>query len=58
MSATTAPAMRNTSRPVSVTRPIFAKSSSHFRKMRSAMGSLPGLRIISMRSWLSESMIS
>ena len=35
-----------------------AKSSSHLVKMRSAMCSAPGLRTMSMRSWLSESIIS
>ena len=44
--------------PVSVTSPITAKSSSHLRKIASAIGSLPGFSTMSMRSWLSLSIIS
>ena len=45
-------------RPVSVVLPITAKSRPHFLKIASASGSRPGFRIISMRSWDSESIIS
>lgn len=41
-----------------LTSPITAKSSSHLRKIASAMASLPGLSTMSMRSWLSLSIIS
>jgi hypothetical protein len=34
------------------------KSSSHFLKIASAIGSLPGWSTMSMRSWLSDSIIS
>ncbi|MEJ1968110.1 MAG: hypothetical protein WDN03_05630 [Rhizomicrobium sp.] len=58
MSATTAPLCLTTSRCVSVVTPITAKSSSHFLKMRSASASRPGLSTASMRSWLSDSIMS
>ncbi len=45
-------------RPVSVVLPMTAKSSPHFLKTASASASRPGFRIISMRSWDSESIIS
>jgi hypothetical protein len=43
---------------VSVSVPIVTQSSSYLAKMRLAISSAPGRRIISIRSWLSESMIS
>ena len=58
MSATTPPRQRSTMRPVSVTRPITAKSSSHFLKIASASASRPGWSTISIRSCDSESIIS
>jgi hypothetical protein len=58
MSHTTSPFHSSTMWPVSVTSPITAKSSSHLRKIASASASRPGLSTISMRSWLSESIIS
>ncbi len=45
-------------RPLSVSLPMTAKSRSHFSKIARAISSRPGFRIISMRSWLSESIIS
>src|SRR4051812_49699095 len=58
MSATVSPFHTSSIRPVSVTSPITAKSSSHLRKIASASASRPGLSTMSMRSWLSESIIS
>ena len=58
ISASTTPLWRMTMRPVSVSRPMTAKSSSHLVKMRSAMCSAPGRSTMSMRSWLSDSIIS
>ena len=58
MSQTTSPPDFSTSRLVSVTLPMIAKSSSHFSKIARAMSSRPGLTTMSMRSWLSDSMIS
>ncbi len=45
-------------RMLMVLKPTTAKSRSHLRKISRASSSRPGLRAISMRSWLSESMIS
>ena len=56
--ATSSPPIFKTMRPVSVTRPITAQSSSHFWKIARAVFSWPGFRTMSMRSWLSDSMIS
>ncbi len=47
-----------TKRSVSVVRPMTAKSRPHFTKIASASASMPGLSTMSMRSWLSESIIS
>ena len=57
-SPTTAPSILSTMRPVSVRRPTTAKSRSHFSNTARAKSSLPGRRTMSMRSWLSESIIS
>ena len=43
---------------VSVVMPMTAKSSSHFLKMASACASRPGFSTASMRSWLSDSIMS
>ena len=58
MSHTVSPSKSSTMRPVSVTSPITAKSSSHFSKIARAMSSLPGFKTMSIRSWLSLSIIS
>ncbi len=58
MSAMTRPPCFTTKRRVSVVLPTTAKSSPHLRKMASAGASWPGLITMSMRSWLSESIIS
>ena len=57
-SATTSPPIFRTMRPLSVVRPMTAKSSSHFSKMARATSSRPSFSTISMRSWLSESISS
>ena len=57
-SAAGRPCCESTMRPVSVSRPMTANSSPHFRNTASAASSPPGRSTISMRSWLSESMIS
>ena len=58
MSAALAPPWISVRLPVVVSLPTTAKSSSYFSKMRRATSSRPGLRTMSMRSWLSDSMIS
>jgi hypothetical protein len=58
MSATTSPLCLTTRRFVSVVMPMTAKSSSHFLKMAWASASRPGLSTASMRSWLSDSIMS
>ena len=45
-------------RPVSVTVPTTAQSRPHFVKTAMASGSRPASTTMSIRSWLSESMIS
>src|SRR5260370_140155 len=52
------PAWRTTKRLSGVVSPTIAKSSPHLRKMSSASFSFSGLSTMSMRSWLSESIIS
>ncbi len=57
-SHTVSPRQVSTMRPVSVTWPMTAKSSSHFSKIARAMSSRPGFSTMSIRSWLSDSIIS
>ena len=54
----TSPPWRTMKRLVGVVSPTMAKSSPHFRKIASASCSFSGLSTMSMRSWLSESIIS
>ena len=57
-SATTSPPCFSTMRPLSVRCPTTEKSSSHFSNTARASSSRPGFSTMTMRSWLSESMIS
>jgi hypothetical protein len=57
-SAITAPPWRTMKRLPGVVSPTIAKSSPHLRKIASASFSFSGLSTMSMRSWLSESIIS
>jgi hypothetical protein len=57
-SAITLPPWRTMKRLVGVVWPTTAKSSPHLRKIASASASFSGLSTMSMRSWLSESIIS
>ena len=56
--ATSSPAKRSTMRPVSVTRPTVTQSRPHLANTARAAASLPRRSTSSIRSWLSESMIS
>ena len=58
MSASTRPLWRTIMRPVSVVSPMTAKSRPHFLKIAAASASAPGFSTMSMRSWLSDSIIS
>ena len=57
-SQTVSPWCFSTSRPVSVVMPMTAASRPHFSKMRWPSCSRPGLSTASIRSWLSDSIIS
>ena len=54
----TAPPWRTMKRLLGVVSPTTAKSSPHLRKIASASASFSGLSTMSMRSWLSDSIIS
>ena len=54
----TSPPCRTRKRFPGVVSPTTAKSSPHLRKIASASHSLSGLSTMSMRSWLSDSIIS
>ena len=58
MSAAVSPFIVNTNRPLSVSRPMTAKSKSQRSKIARASASPSGLRMINMRSWLSDSINS
>ena len=57
-SATVSPWWLTMKRSVSVVTPTMAKSSPHLRKMALASSSFSGLSTMSMRSWLSDNIIS
>ena len=57
-SAITSPPWRTMKRLLGVVSPTIAKSSPHLRKIASASFSFSGLSTMSMRSWLSDSIIS
>ncbi len=57
-SAMTSPRWRTMKRLLGVVSPTTAKSRPHLRKIASASASFSGRSTISMRSWLSESIIS
>ncbi len=56
--ATSRPSKRSTIVPVSITCPIATQSRPHFSKIARAVFSAPRRSTRSIRSWLSESMIS